>query len=383
MTNNLAIYIHWPFCKSKCPYCDFNSHVSDKVKPEDWQQAYINEINKNIDLIQNKKITSIFFGGGTPSLMPPQIAYSIINRISMIAQVDIDTEITLESNPTSVEADKFISFREAGINRVSLGIQSLDDKALKFLGREHDSKEAIIAIECAAKHFSNYSFDLIYALPKQTISNWQNQLEIALSLAKNHLSLYQLTIEKGTKFFSLHKHGQIKMPEDDLACEMFKLTNEIMIDKEFQRYEVSNHARDGYECKHNLTYWNYGEYLGIGPGAHSRIFADHEYNALTSWYSPYKWLDLALNSKSTLQSKNTLTKREIVEEAMLMGLRLKTGITEKRAFSLTGLKFKDFLNLNNLNKLTPNLVTFDGESIKATENGLLILNQIIYKLLEQ
>ena len=374
---NIAIYIHWPFCKSKCPYCDFNSHVREHIDQLKWNQAYIAEISKYQDLLQGKKIVSIFFGGGTPSLMPSFIVQNIIEKLSSLAVIDKNIEITLEANPTSVEANKFREFAKAGINRVSLGIQSLNPEDLKFLGREHSAKEAIAAIEVAKESFSRYSFDLIYALPKQTLKAWQEELLQALKLADKHLSLYQLTIEKGTPFYSLYQNRKFQIPNEELARDFYSLTQEIMNDKGFVAYEISNHAKEGQECRHNLVYWRYDDFLGIGPGAHSRI----NNQAIHSIYHPENWLNAALNNKKTEQSIIDLSLAEKIYEILLMGLRLTKGINQQEFINKTGYNFSQCLNQDRFSWLIENdFLKFENEQIFVTYEGKLVLNHIINQL---
>jgi putative oxygen-independent coproporphyrinogen III oxidase len=368
MSNTLAIYIHWPFCKSKCPYCDFNSHVVQQIDYEKWEQAYIKEIEHFADYISNKTITSIFFGGGTPSLMPPFITDRIISKLNQLANFDKNIEITLEANPTSVELKKFYDFKSAGINRVSIGIQSLDKQNLKFLGREHSASEALEAIE-KAQIFNNFSFDLIYALPEQTLEEWENELSKALTYANGHLSLYQLTIEKGTKFYSDFKSGKFVMPENDLAADFYNLTDSIMENYGLPSYEVSNYAKSGFESKHNMTYWQYGDYLGIGAGAHSRITLDNK-TAIMMTHAPEKWVNSVFENGNGIQTKQSLTKEDIIFEKIMMGMRTKKGIK---------------LGLIENQKATRNLIEQNlleekEGYIKATKQGFLVLNSIINKI---
>ena len=372
MKNDLAIYVHWPFCKSKCPYCDFNSHVVQKIDSDQWLNAYIKEIEYFSEHIRDKNITSIFFGGGTPSLMPPFITEAIINKIDRISHLDSNIEITLEGNPTSVELKKFQDFKIAGINRVSLGVQSLNDNNLKFLGREHNSKEALAAVE-KAQIFDNYSFDLIYALPKQTLNQWEEELLEALKHAKGHLSLYQLTIEKGTRFYSDHKSGKFTMPENDLAADFYNLTDNITKQEGIAAYEVSNYAKEGFESKHNMTYWRYGDYLGIGAGAHSRITLDGKKTAIMMIHSPNNWLESASQKTSGIQSQTILTQEEIEQETIMMGLRTKEGVDSKK---ITNPQILNML-------LKENLLEINEENIKATKKGFLVLNSIIDALLNK
>jgi len=378
--DNLAIYIHWPFCKSKCPYCDFNSHVRAEINLQDWNIAYLADIQSHSELISGKKISSIFFGGGTPSLMPGFIVSNIISKLAKIGKIDQNTEITLEANPTSVEAAKFKEFLSAGINRVSLGIQSLDDEQLKFLGREHNSKEAISAINLAQEIFPRYSFDLIYALPNQTLKSWENELSQALNLVQKHISLYQLTIEKGTPFYSLYQNKKFKLPKEELAKDFYLLTQDIMANAGLLAYEISNHAKNGEECRHNLSYWQYDDFLGIGPGAHSR-FNNH---ASHSVYHPETWLKNILAQESPIQSSIALTLEERISEILLMGLRLSQGISETDFIKKTNLNFSQALDNKKLNWLIENnFLTLKNNYLFANMNGKLVLNYIIQQLLEK
>ncbi|MDA0782585.1 MAG: radical SAM family heme chaperone HemW [Rickettsiales bacterium] len=370
MSNNLAIYVHWPFCKSKCPYCDFNSHVASKIDFNLWHKAYIKEIEHFKDYISGKNITSIFFGGGTPTLMPPFIADAIISKFSKIAKFDSNIEITLEGNPTSVELKKFNDFKTAGINRVSLGVQSLNNDNLKFLGREHSSSEALKAVE-KAQIFDNYSFDLIYALPEQTLSQWEKELTEALTYAKGHLSLYQLTIEKGTKFYSDYRSGKFKMPENDLSADFYNLTGSIMEKNGLPAYEVSNYAKSGYESRHNMTYWRYGDYLGIGAGAHSRISLKGK-TAIMMIHSPDSWLKSVQEKGNGIQTHELLSEDEINYETIMMGLRTKEGI--KKDIITNNKQLALLINENLLEEKKGNII--------ATQSGFLVLNSLINSLVD-
>jgi putative oxygen-independent coproporphyrinogen III oxidase len=379
-SSNLAIYIHWPFCKAKCPYCDFNSHLSNGINHQDWNAAYLADIDYFADFIAGKNITSIFFGGGTPTLMPPYIAENILCRLAKYGSFVQDIEITLEGNPTSIEAEKFLNFKNAGINRVSLGIQSLNDKDLKFLGREHSASEAMKAVEIAANIFDNYNFDLIYARPEQSIKDWERELQKALKLAGNHLSLYQLTIEKGTKFYGSYKAGEFKMPSNDLSAEFYEITNDIMESDNMPAYEISNHAKSGFASKHNLTYWNYGDYLGLGAGAHSRITKGGNKQALMMLHSPEGWLKSIQQNNHAIQDHNTLTPQETLEEMVMMGLRIKSGINRKNFRDLIGAGLEEKLhNIDYL--LDAKMIELDEQGLRATKAGMLMVNSITGKLL--
>src|SRR5580658_8734702 len=267
----LAVYIHWPFCRSKCPYCDFNSHVREAVDEQVWTGALIADLDRQAALAPEHEVVSMFSGGGTPSLMPPDTAAALIERVKWHWRTAPDLEITLEANPNSAEAERFAGFAQAGVNRLSLGVQALDPAALRFLGRRHDRAEAIAAIELSRKLFARTSFDLIYARPGQNLEAWRQELDEALSLAGEHLSLYQLTIEPGTAFHTRAAKGELDMPDEETAAALFEMTQERLAARGMPAYEISNHARPGAESRHNLAYWRYDDYLGVGPGAHGRI----------------------------------------------------------------------------------------------------------------
>ena len=378
---NIAIYIHWPFCLSLCPYCDFNSHIADSIDIEVWTKAYSKEIELYRHKIKNRFISSIFFGGGTPSLMPPKLVGAIINKLASIFLIDQTTEVTLEANPTSVEAQKFIDFKSSGINRISIGVQSLRQADLQFLGREHNVTEAISAIELARQTFDRYSFDLIYARPNQSLKQWQEELRDTIKLAGGHISLYQLTIEKGTAFYKKHRDGEFNLPDNDIAADMYNFTNEYLQGYGYHRYEISNYAKSGQECKHNLSYWHYDEYIGIGPGAHSRT-QDPEMKAIMNIHNPNKWLNSIEANGHGVQKNESLSNKEITEEILMMGLRLKAGINEKRLYELTHNLFKDILDKNNLEKyINSGFVSFTDNILKLTDKGLLMHNYLVPRLI--
>lgn len=341
-----------------------------------WESAYLKELAKFKQVLSNHKISSIFFGGGTPSLMPTSIVSSIINFLDKDRLLSDDIEITLEANPTSFEANKFCDFKKSGINRLSLGIQALNDHDLKFLGREHSAAEAINVIETTAKLFDNYSFDLIYARPEQTISEWKDELDLAISLAAKHISLYQLTIEKGTKFFSMYKKKEFVLPSEENSLELFLTTDEILQNHGFNRYEVSNHAIKGYESKHNMVYWNYGNYLGIGPGAHSRI----DGVAKSQFYKPQQWLDSVFSSENpaTFQ-KEHLTKEQIFSEIIMMGLRTTEGVSLKKINKYGCLGYLDEVKIVTLEKEL--LLNKKNDSLVLTDLGLQKINSVVQFLL--
>lgn len=373
----ISLYIHWPFCKSKCPYCDFNSHVRDQINYHDWLNAYLNELNYFSYALSNKYISSIFFGGGTPSLMPGFIISALLDKISAIAVIDQNTEITMEANPTSVEIKNFKDYRLSGVNRISLGIQSLNENDLKFLGREHNKNDALKAINLAREIFPRYSFDLIYARANQTLDDWQKELTEALSYAEDHISLYQLTIEKGTKFFNQYKKGAFTIPDEELAIALYNITSEITTNFGLLPYEISNYAKKGAECRHNLAYWQYDEYLGIGPGAHSRINNE----AIMMIYNPENWLNSVKEKGHAIQQQISLSKNELLDEILLMGLRLKKGIKREKFFEHFQQEPEKLLDPTGLNYLINNgLIILDPQSLRTTNKGLLLLNNIIAKL---
>ncbi|NRB11003.1 MAG: coproporphyrinogen III oxidase [Rickettsiaceae bacterium] len=383
MSKPILIYLHWPFCLSLCPYCDFNSHLAAKIDQDKWLQAYLKEINFFIDKIKNKKVKSIFFGGGTPSLMNPKIVAAIIDYIAKIATIDDNTEITLEANPTSSEVDKFIEFRNAGINRVSIGIQALNDRDLQKLGRKHNSKEAINAINLASNIFPRFSFDLIYARPQQTMQEWQQELTLAINdlPLKGHISLYQLTIEKGTEFYKLYNNKQLTLPENDLAANMYEWTNNYLIANGYERYEISNYAIKGEECKHNLGYWHYEEYIGIGPGAHSRLHLKNKILANMMIHKPDKWLDQVLTKGDGIQQQVKLSTKEIIEEIIMMGMRLSSGISDHNLQQLLNLKFSDVLKQDTLQEyINLGLIKDNKDKLCLTDKGLLLHSYIVPRL---
>ncbi|ASX28158.1 coproporphyrinogen III oxidase [Rickettsia sp. MEAM1 (Bemisia tabaci)] len=381
--NDLSIYIHWSFCLSKCPYCDFNSHIANSIDDDNWLKSYEKEIEYFKDIIQNKYIKSIFFGGGTPSLMNPKIVEGIINKISELARIDKQTEITLEANPTSFETEKFKAFKAAGINRVSIGVQSLREDDLKKLGRTHDSLQAIKTIESANKIFSRVSFDLIYARSGQELKDWQQELKQAMELVTGHISLYQLTIEKGTPFYKLFHDGNLILPNSDMAAEMYEWTNDYLESQNYFRYEISNYAKEGQECVHNLTYWNYNDYLGIGPGAHSRIIENpSSVSAIMMWHKPEKWLEAVNNKNNGIQTNSKLTKQEIIEEILMMGLRLKKGINISALEQKIDAKLENILDISSLNHYQElDLIRLD-ENLYLTDKGLMLHSYIVPRLLQ-
>jgi oxygen-independent coproporphyrinogen-3 oxidase len=335
-----GVYLHWPFCLSKCPYCDFNSHVRHAAIDEArYLRAFETEIAATAGRAPGRTVTSIFLGGGTPSLMQPETVGALLNAIGRHWTVARDVEVTLEANPTSVEATRFRGYRAAGVNRVSLGVQALDDASLKELGRLHTAREALDAVAIARQNFERYSFDLIYARPRQTPQQWQAELKRAISEAAEHLSLYQLTIEPDTPFATLHKTGKLITPDEDAGRELFDLTQEICSAAGLPAYEVSNHARPGAECRHNLVYWRGQEYAGIGPGAHGRLDIDGRRHATMAEKRPETWLTRVEATGQGLVTDDILLPEERADEFLLMGLRLAEGIDPERYTALSGRTF--------------------------------------------
>jgi oxygen-independent coproporphyrinogen-3 oxidase len=332
-----GVYVHWPFCLSKCPYCDFNSHVRHApIDEERFSRAFAREIETTAARAPRRVVSSIFIGGGTPSLMRPQTVGSILDAIAKHWRVAPGAEVTLEANPTSVEATRFRGYRAAGVNRVSLGVQALDDASLKALGRLHTAREALDAVRIARTAFERYSFDLIYARPDQTPQMWADELKLAILEAAEHLSLYQLTIEEGTPFFGLHAAGKLKTPDEATARALYDVTQEVCGQHGLPSYEISNHARAGAECQHNLVYWRGEEYAGIGPGAHGRLDLDGKRHAIATEKRPEAWLMRVEATGHGVMSDDRLNSEERADEFLLMGLRLAEGIDPRRYAALSG-----------------------------------------------
>ena len=357
-----AVYVHWPFCLSKCPYCDFNSHVRHGgIDEARFVRAFESEIAATAARVPGRTVSTIFFGGGTPSLMQPQSVQAILDSIGKHWSVARDIEVTLEANPTSVEATRFLGFRAAGVNRVSLGVQALDDAALKELGRLHSVQEALDAVAVARSIFERYSFDLIYARPRQTPETWGLELKRAIAEAAEHLSLYQLTIEPDTPFFGLHKAGKLVIPDDDIGRDLYDMTQATCADAGLPAYEVSNHARLGAECRHNLAYWRGHEYAGVGPGAHGRLNIDGRRYATETEKRPESWLMRVEAGGNGLIIDEKLTSGETADEFLLMGLRLAEGIDPDRYTALAG------------RTLDPKRISIlrDEGAVETTANGWL------------
>ena len=371
-----GVYIHWPFCAAKCPYCDFNSHVRHQAVDEPrYVRAFQRELAHFRGLSGARIVTSIFLGGGTPSLMAPETVAGVIDAVRANWPVDDSAEITLEANPSSVEAGRFRGYRDAGVNRVSLGVQALNDADLKRLGRLHDVKEARTAIEIARAAFPRISFDLIYGRPEQTPGAWRDELEDAIALAADHLSLYQLTIEPGTPFAALYRSGRLLMPGADEQADFFTLTQDLTSAHGLPAYEVSNHARPGAESRHNLTYWRYRDYAGAGPGAHGRLTIDGRKRALSTVTRPEDWLDSVEDRGHGIAAEETLTAEQAGDEMLLMGLRLREGFDLERYAALRG-RAPDPARVEAL-RGQGMIETPAAGKLRATAAGWPVLNSIV------
>ena len=374
-----GVYVHWPFCAAKCPYCDFNSHVRHQgVDQARYVSAFLKEMEEARRLSGPRTVTSIFLGGGTPSLMDPATVDAIMNGIARFWHVPDGIEITLEANPSSVEATRFRGYRAAGVNRVSLGVQALNDRDLKFLGRLHNVEDALKAIGLARDIFPRMSFDLIYARPNQTVDEWEAELKQAVSYAVDHLSLYQLTIEEGTPFFGLHKAGKLVVPDGDQSALLYEATQDITASIGMPAYEVSNHAVPGAESRHNLTYWRYGDYAGIGPGAHGRLTIGREKLATATERKPETWLDLVEANGHGMIDQEVLGYDEQSDELLLMGLRLKEGIDLVRWEALSGRapdpEKERFLIEHGF------IERIGNSRLRCTPSGMLILDAVVADL---
>ncbi len=378
----LGLYIHWPFCRSKCPYCDFNSHVREQVDHDRWRRALLRELDHFADATAGQAVGSIFFGGGTPSLMPPDIAGALIDRAAERWRVADDVEITLEANPTSVEAGTFAGFAAAAVNRVSLGVQALDDAALAFLGRGHTAAEALSAVAGAARHFDRFSFDLIYARPGQTVASWTDELGRALDHADGHLSVYQLTIEPGTAFHTLHARGALPVPDSDAQADLYAATQQVLGGAGLPAYEISNHARPGEESRHNLVYWRYGDYVGIGPGAHGRLTLEGEKWATRTHRAPEVWLERVERDGHAEKPREPVPAPDRLAEMLMMGLRLREGVPLDRIETETGKPLAAQIDPDRLDSLLDGgFVAVDADRIRATDQGRQRLDSVLSTLL--
>ena len=370
----LALYIHWPFCVSKCPYCDFNSHVRDTVDDASWCAALLTDMAYEAARIADRKLTSIFFGGGTPSLMPPSTVAALIDAAERHWGFADDIEITLEANPSSVEAARFADLAVAGVNRVSLGLQSLDDAALTFLGRAHSVAESLDALTIAQRHFARVNIDLIYARPDQTAAQWAAELQRALCFGTDHMSLYQLTIEPGTRFETLVRTGHFIPADDDDAATLYELTGQMTSAAGIPAYEISNHARAANESRHNLSYWRYDDYIGIGPGAHGRRL----HAATQRHKKPENFLSAVERNMHGISSEDHLNAATRATESLLMGLRLAEGIDLSRLSQRTGIAAADLLDIDAVDKIAQlGLIARDADHVTVTPQGMPLLDAIL------
>ncbi|MBT8412211.1 MAG: radical SAM family heme chaperone HemW [Octadecabacter sp.] len=370
-----GLYIHWPFCASKCPYCDFNSHVWAMVDQDDWAAAFEQELDRAAGLTSEKVLSSVFFGGGTPSLMEGRTVDRLMNRVRKNWRLTNDLEVTLEANPTSIEAERFAAFRASGVNRVSVGVQALNDADLKALGRLHSMEEALKAVDIARNTFDRVSFDLIYARQNQSVADWEDELQRALSFDPDHLSLYQLTIEDGTAFGDRFKRGLLRgLPDEDLGADLWEVTQNLCNAAGLPAYEVSNHAKTGKESRHNLIYWSSGDWVGIGPGAHGRLTLDGIRHETVAHSSPKLWLDNVRSIGSGDSVFNPLDDEAVLEERILMGLRKRDGVEMPSAWLET--------KGNKINELSEfGLLLHEENRLTVTESGRPVLNAIISGLL--
>ncbi|MEQ9243094.1 radical SAM family heme chaperone HemW [Roseovarius indicus] len=373
-----GLYIHWPFCEAKCPYCDFNSHVTRNIDQNRWKRAYLSEIDRYAEMLPNRVLNTVYFGGGTPSLMDPSVVSDVLERIRKSWPVANDLEVTLEANPGSVEAGRFSAYADAGVSRVSMGVQALNDADLHKLGRIHSVAEAYQAFDIARKFFNRVSFDLIYARQDQTVEAWRSELKEALSMAVDHLSLYQLTIEPGTAFGERFERGKLRgLPDDDRSGDMYEVTQEICGTAGLPAYEVSNHAKPGAESRHNLVYWRYGDYCGIGPGAHGRITLDGQRHATEAFWQPGKWL-AGVEASEKVEDQGAIGGQDQADEYLMMGLRLTDGIDARRYKAMSG----NDLSANTLTRLEEiGMIVQDRHYIRATAGGRMVLNAVIKELL--
>ena len=377
----LAVYIHWPFCVSKCPYCDFNSHVRDKVDSARWTRALLADLDHYAEIVPGRAVGSVFFGGGTPSLMPPETVAALLDRVRSHWDVMPDLEVTLEANPNSAEAARFQAFAAAGVNRLSLGVQALDPAALRMLGRAHDRSEAIAAIEHARASFPRFSFDLIYARPCQGVAAWRRELDEGLLLAEDHLSLYQLTIEPGTAFATLYKRGELVVPAEDNAAALFETTQDRLAAHGLPAYEISNHARPGAVCRHNLAYWRYQDYIGVGPGAHGRLTQGRVKHATRQRRLPERWLAAVESAGTGTEENAPIDRGSALEEMLMMGLRLTEGVPRAQIERAAGQDAEALFGRNLAPLVEGGFLTLDRDRLAATAAGRLRLNAVLAALL--
>ena len=380
----LGLYVHWPFCKSKCPYCDFNSHVETAIDQQRWRDALTAEIRHFAGLTPDRRLETVFFGGGTPSLMPPETVAAVIETARACWETADRIEITLEANPTSVEAARLASYHAAGVGRLSLGVQSFEPEGLAALGREHSVEEAVEAIAVARSLFDRVSFDLIYARPGQTRDGWRHELATALDHAGTHLSVYQLTIEPGTVFYGLHRRGELPLPPEEQQAGFFEDTQAALDEAGLPAYEISNHARPGSECRHNLIYWMSADYAGVGPGAHGRISRDGQTTAFSQRRAPEAWRAAVESAGHATVAEAVLEPSERFEEIVMMGLRLAGGIPRGRLTALTGQEPEALFDPAALERMVESgFVEIDGHGVRATPEGRQRLDAVLRALLVQ
>ncbi|GAB4150451.1 MAG: radical SAM family heme chaperone HemW [Sphingomonadales bacterium] len=380
----LALYVHWPFCESKCPYCDFNSHVRKHVDQTIWRDALLAELEDSARLTGPRRLVSIFFGGGTPSLMAPETVAALIERARALWPADDPVEITLEANPSSVEAGRFRALADAGVNRLSLGIQALDDAALGFLGRRHDSAAARAAIATAQRHFGRVSLDFIYALPGQSLADWRRALAEALAFGTEHLSLYQLTIEPGTAFYERHARGGFALPDEDLAADLFALTQDMTAAAGLPAYEISNHARPAAACRHNLVYWRGGDYAGIGPGGHGRLRLATGWHATETLAKPEAWAQAVARHGHGRHVLAPLAGTERAREILMMGLRLAQGLDLDAVSRASGVELDAVIDAAARHMLLADgLLAEQGGRLMVTPAGRPLTNSVLAALLAE
>jgi oxygen-independent coproporphyrinogen-3 oxidase len=377
----LAVYIHWPFCRSKCPYCDFNSHVRDRVDAARWTRALLADLDHQAQMTPEREVASVFFGGGTPSLMPPETVAVLLDRVGRRWPLAGDVEVTLEANPNSAEADRFRAFAAAGVNRLSLGVQALDQQALRFLGRRHDRGEAIAAIESARRIFPRFSFDLIYARPGQTPAAWRSELDEALALAGDHLSLYQLTIEPGTAFAAAAAKGDLVPVDEEISAGLYEMTQDRLAARGLPAYEISNHARAGAECRHNLAYWRYQDYVGVGPGAHGRLTLGGVKHATRQQRAPERWLAAVEAAGSGLEETAAIGRDAMIAEMLMMGLRLAEGVARSRLEQAANRDVEALVDDALPRLVEGGFLTLDADRLAATAAGRQRLDAVLAILL--
>ncbi|MHA1565020.1 MAG: radical SAM family heme chaperone HemW [Alphaproteobacteria bacterium] len=378
----LGLYVHWPFCRSLCPYCDFNSHVAGEVDDGRWCRALLAELDHFAALTPDRVLGTVFFGGGTPSLMAPETVAAILARADDHWTVDGAVEVTLEANPNATEISRMAEFRAAGINRVSLGVQALDDDALKVLGRSHDANQARAAIKAVASLFERFSFDLIYGRPGHGVAAWQTELDEALTLAQGHLSLYQLTMEPGTPFHMWHGRGDLVLPDDAVSAALFETTQDRLEGAGLPAYEISNHGVPGQECRHNLGYWRYGDFVGVGPGAHGRLTLNGATVATRQHRAPSIWLERVERDGHAARVHKVLDKALVGEEMLMMGLRTRYGVAGDLFAEKTGRSLAEVLPKVAVKALVDNgFLHFDECGLRATRAGRQRLNSVLQRLL--